>query len=417
MKKNRAIVLGAAVVFAISMIGGGSYAWFTARAEDPNLGGLDGANSKGVRGGIVAGSVDLKVALESYTALNDGTRITQLGEYPGLLYPEDSVVLPQEAIINGVKYPAGTVVDGSIAEVKSVIEYVVENTSQIDILAQLNLTGIDIDGVVSEKQGGLGGGNDPIQAVQLNVSKLLGWDKTMDYTGSDAALNGKINYKTGLVYTGGQEFFNDGPTWFYFADNPKAGRTMFVDHRKLEKFGFLQDNNIYNINAVATGYISNAFDTNTTYADGTPFYQTSPEDLTAGDNTGLGVHMTSTIDPTLGGADKACKVVTSDAFDSSTEMMYLYMPAGGKTAVKIELSLPNYTDDTDVLANGVNIKGNEFQYAVFSLSFDTNGDMDYDSNDKLVGFGVQANSAAITDFFSSDVYDDLKSDGTHPILP
>jgi len=420
MKKQRTVLLGAAVVLAVSLIGGGSYAWFTARAEAPNLGDLDPSNRNGVRGGIVAGSVDLKVAMESYTQFaSDGTRITEMGDYPGLLYPEDIVVLPKDiTMADGTVFKAGTILDGNADpryKVQSVIEYVIENTSQIDIVAQLNQQGITISGPAGHP-GYIDAKNDanPIDSVNFNVSKLLGWD----YTTDPLDLTNQYNLSNGnAVYASDDEFYQQGPTWFYWANDPKGTPTEFVNHRKLEQYGFLNDGNIYNINAIAKGLLTNDYKNLKDYSAGTPFYDNlAPVPLTAGTPTD-GILLTTSIDPAAGADGTVCRVTTSNALGipGSPEYMYLYMPGGGKTSVKLTLSLPNYDDQNatdDTTANGINIKGNEYQYAVFSLALDlTNGDSGLTADNQLVGYGVQANENAITSFFSGPLYTDLHGKG------
>jgi predicted ribosomally synthesized peptide with SipW-like signal peptide len=431
--KKRVIAIAAAAVVATSMLSAGTYAWFSSR-DEVNLGDLAGdSNKNGVKGGVVAGNVDVRLVVDSYTegtsGILDGVRITQLGDYPGMVYPEDLVILPQDTILpdylfdpldpkyvdglaakasvyasgpNAGKHylPAGYTFDSTM-QIQSVIEYSVENLSGTDVVASINLGSLSMADNSSSATS-----TSAITSVGLSISRLLGWDIDNVSRVTTEVSNNIKNARTNMPYANNEEFYADGPTWFFYADGPSGSTLQFVNHRKLTEYGFLDSGNIYNKNALATGFTSTKLgDSINKWAD-TPFYETVPTSLTNGsDDEGVALDASITV------TDGARFGLVDDA---GNKQVYMYLPVDGKVSIKYALALPNYEDTNasdDTIANGVNLKGNAYQYAIFTLDVTGNVvDGSGLSTDKMVAFGVQNVAAAVDSFFDKvGLYTKLQS--------
>jgi hypothetical protein len=90
----------------------------------------------------------------------------------------------------------------------------------------------------------------------------------------------------------------------------------------------------------------------------------------------------------------------------------MYLPVDGKISIKYAISLPNYdTTSADNLGNGIDIKGNAYQYSIFTLNLgNTVVDSGGAATDKMVAFGVQNVAAAVDSFFGkSGLYTGLQT--------
>jgi hypothetical protein len=388
-------------------------------------------------------------------------------EYPGMLFPEDEVVLPQAVTVtdsNGqdYTYEAGHIFNDP-QKVQSVIEYTIENNSNSDIIARLNQLNLGLAQGASVSTDQITNGvvdltdtTNILQNVDMNVSRLLGWDE--DQTDISNNMHNKDNL-TNKPYGDTDTYAQDGPTWFYFAENPSGDMQQFVNARKLERYGFQLQNMMYNPSAIAekngtafdqyvAGQSANLWSNEmrpdgTTPWGGVPFYQTQTINITAGDLATLaatdpsysavlasyqntGIQLTTYLN-TAAAVDENGKVLTDGkgnpivstigriAAEANDPYTYIYMPAKGKVSVKVVIKLPDYNvdstnpggvDPSGVVSgnpgNGVDLQGNAYQYSIFSLALSSiDGSDEWDGTEELVGYGIQNVQVAVNDFYTA----------------
>ncbi|MDR3238918.1 MAG: M73 family metallopeptidase [Clostridiales bacterium] len=348
MLKNKIVILGAVAVLAVSLIGGATYAWFSAQAS-AKVGGLAG-DGNGVDGGLVAGHVDLLLDVDSYTIV-DGNR-QPVGTSPYIIYPGDVVDF-----------------DGkSLDDVQSVLEYKLTNTSGTAVVARLDQRGLTVEKGTNTTSYG-------ITQTYLDVRQLLGYNNQESATAN---------------------------TWFYFAKKPSGGNDpyRYVDIQKLTSYSFKK----YDISQVAVAASANGV------MNGKKFY--APKRTLPLFKTGTHIGVTATSDIIISNNPELPNdEVTIFTLDKDTDkaLTYLKMPSGTSVTFKLILEVdPQGEEDENTEAI---IGDNAYQYAVYTLALldEDQEDPDNLKDLKLYAYGTQTKEAAVDQFYGTGIFGRLQT--------
>ncbi|MDR3240334.1 MAG: SipW-dependent-type signal peptide-containing protein [Clostridiales bacterium] len=389
MLQKKWIVIAAAGVLLVSLVSGGTFAWFSAQAS-AKVGGL-GGDGNGVEGGLAAGHVDVDIKIRSYSTdqngnvLNANTGVpVSSGEQstynrPLIIYPGDLIDFAGNSVAGGVSH----------------IEYTLTNTSGTSIIARTNHAGVTVDQqkpiMTQESDGTKGGFVGPSQFMVYLLKRSVG-DKPN--TSGANALN-----------------------WFYLGVSP-TGKTdfLFVDKTNLDSNHFIPyflpkyekdangtvQSHLRNVPA-NTLTSSGAVYPGTTYDPGQFYYEYAAES----DPNLIGITSSATV------ATQYPNVKWTIGQDnvSSQQYIYFYMPKDTSVTVTYNIEIPVPTNCDPMSPE---LYDNRFQYAVYLLNLKgacggADVERDDDDNPLFQAYGVQAIAGAVTDFFGPKAYDSLKA--------
>ncbi|MDR2649903.1 MAG: hypothetical protein LBB94_09345 [Clostridiales bacterium] len=417
MTKTKLLLLSAAAILLTSLLGGISYAWFSARDEAQA-----NRSDNGTTGGIAAGWLDVKLEVEAYLTDPNGVKIagaSPAGESPLLAYPGRTVYHDGDTLKTG--------------DAKSVLKYTVTNRSKTDALARVDHAGVNLDGSGAEGQQAIDSSKAVwdsssdtflVSNLKVDLYKLLGSE--IDYAELIGAYAVKQNRRSAdAPYSSLDDFYANGPTWFYFASGfgphydaaatPAPDPWIYVNYDKLSDANFFGDMgnnadnppNLYNVGATADSYIKgreavnepggSAFEANP-WAGGAPypampFYRETPEvvDLAADSTVANSIKLTVKISPSEGAK-------TIDYLD----YIYMYLPAGGSITYEYSLEA-----DSDKQTDGPADMDNSFQFAVYKMRISDT----FNTDRTLHAWGVEPVKEAVDYLFGSGDTDNTPGSG------
>ena len=411
MLKSKVVLIACVAVLLISMLGGISYAWFSSRSEA-----AVNRSDNGTTGGIAAGWLNVKLDVDAYMMNLAGTPVPtpSAGSPPALIYPGRTVYYDNDTLTTG--------------DLKSVFSYTLTNTSKTDVLARIDHAGINLDGDVAPgKQPvatALNSSTDTflVTGMKVDLYKLLGSE--LDYSTLNGGFGSKTNASTLAAYQNLNEFYEDGPTWYYFAPGfgpsynatitPAPAPWIYVNYDKLYDANFFDSANLYNVSAIASQYVPDRANVTVTpsptgapfapnkwsdgvkYTQGAPFYCEAKEINLAGADPENLVKLTVIINPTTGAK-------TIDHGD----YIYAYLPPNGQISYEYILEMD------PAKASARQAMDNAFQFAVYKMQFSDA----FNSDQTLHAWGVEPVQAAVEALFGDDggtIWSDLTALGMLP---